>query len=197
MIDDARAPTRRQVERRNRILETAATLAGEGGYDAVQMRTLAERSGVALATIYKYFDSKDQIILEAIGGAAGHLVDRLAAVPAAGSTPADQVVDVFRRTHRWIEERPNLVAASLQAMHLADDAPRSTAAIVTDHLAALYVPALQTIDPERLDRILRTIRYAWRTLMRDWVQGLITMEELNREVSDMVHLLLDPAHDDA
>ena len=70
-------------------------------------------------------------------------------------------------------------------------------ALVTDRLSDVYVPALQKIDPERLDRIMRTLRYAWRTLMRDWVRDLISIDDINREVDDMVHLLLDPLDDGA
>jgi len=192
-----RPPTRRQVERRSRILATAAELAAEGGYDAVQMRTLAERSGVALATIYKYFDSKDQVLIQMIGVSAAELVERLGGVAAAGSTPADQVVDVFRRAHRWMDERPKLVAAAIQALNVAAAQPAAAGAVVTERLVDVYVPALQDVDPERLDRIVRTLRYTWRTLMRDWVRDLITIDDVNREITDIVHLLLDPAADGA
>jgi AcrR family transcriptional regulator len=192
-----RPPTKRQVERRNRILATAAELAAQGGYEAVQMRTLAERSGVALGTIYKYFDSKDQVLVRVVGASTRELVDRLGSVAAAGSTPADQVVDVFRRAHRWMNERPKLVAASLQALNATAELTPATGAIVTERLADVYVPALQKIEPERLDRIVRTLHYAWRTLMRDWVRGLITIDEVNSEIADIVHLLLDPLDDGA
>jgi AcrR family transcriptional regulator len=196
MGEGRRPPTRRQVERRARVVATATQLATEGGYDAVQMRTLSERSGVALATIYKYFDSKDQVLIQVIGVSIAELVDRLGSVAAAGSTPADQVVDVFRRTHRWMEERPKLVAAAVTALNVARALPPTAATRVTDRLVDVYVPALQKIDPERLDRIVRTLRYTWRTLMRDWVRDLVTMDDVNREITDIVHLLLDPVDGD-
>jgi AcrR family transcriptional regulator len=189
--------TRRQVERRDRVLITAAELATEGGYDALQMRTLADRSGVALATIYKYFDSKDQVLIQVIRASTVELIDRLGGVAPAGSTPADQVVDVFRRAHRWMDERPRLVAAAIQALNVASELPPAAGALVTDKLSEVYVPALQKIDPERLDRIVRTLRYSWRTLMRDWVRDLISIDDVNREMADIVHLLLDIDDDGA
>jgi hypothetical protein len=96
-----------------------------------------------------------------------------------------------------MDERPKLVAASLQALNTAVETTSATGAIVTDRLADVYVPALQKIEPERLDRIVRTLHYAWRTLMRDWVRAVITIDDVNREIADIVHLLLDPLDDGA
>ncbi|BFO21068.1 hypothetical protein SHKM778_74560 [Streptomyces sp. KM77-8] len=47
--------TERQEARRRRILRASAQLAGRGGFDAVQMREVAESSQVALGTLYRYF----------------------------------------------------------------------------------------------------------------------------------------------
>ena len=52
-----------QKDRRRRVIKAAMEMADEGGYEAVHMRQVAERSGVALGTIYRYFNSKDQLLL--------------------------------------------------------------------------------------------------------------------------------------
>jgi TetR/AcrR family transcriptional regulator, cholesterol catabolism regulator len=51
--------TSRQLIRRARIIEAVIDLIADVGADAVQMRDVAQRSGVALATVYRYFSSKD------------------------------------------------------------------------------------------------------------------------------------------
>lgn len=56
-----------QRARQERILAVAVELAGEGGYDAVQMREVAERAGVALGTLYRYFPSKKHLLVAAMG----------------------------------------------------------------------------------------------------------------------------------
>ena len=43
-----------QRDRRKRILDATLALASKGGYDAVQMRTVAERADVALGTLYGF-----------------------------------------------------------------------------------------------------------------------------------------------
>src|SRR6478735_1315478 len=41
-----------QRERRKRILDATLAIASKGGYEAVQMRAVAERADVALGTLY-------------------------------------------------------------------------------------------------------------------------------------------------
>ena len=62
MTVSAETLTPNQAARRDRVLEAAMDLAGEGGYDAVQMRDVAARAQVALGTIYRYFSSKDHLL---------------------------------------------------------------------------------------------------------------------------------------
>ena len=46
-----------QRERRKRILDATLAIASKGGYEAVQMRAVAERADVAVGTLYRYFPS--------------------------------------------------------------------------------------------------------------------------------------------
>jgi len=44
------------------ILDAAAELAEQGGYDKVRLRDVAKRANVALATLYKRFPSKETLL---------------------------------------------------------------------------------------------------------------------------------------
>ena len=55
-----------QRERRRRILDATVALASKGGFDAVQMRAVAERADVALGTLYRYFPSKIHLLVSAL-----------------------------------------------------------------------------------------------------------------------------------
>ena len=44
------------------MLKAASELLAEGGIDALSTRSLAERTGIPVATIYRYFDNRDAII---------------------------------------------------------------------------------------------------------------------------------------
>ena len=58
--------TERQLQRRANILAAARDLIAERGYDGVTMRALAERSGVALKTLYSQFTDKDTLLRSAV-----------------------------------------------------------------------------------------------------------------------------------
>src|SRR5664279_391247 len=55
-----------QRDRRRRILDATVSLASKGGFDAVQMRAVAELADVALGTLYRYFPSKIHLLVSAL-----------------------------------------------------------------------------------------------------------------------------------
>lgn len=53
---------RRSRERVELLVKTATELLAEGGVDALTTRSLAERSGIPVGTIYRYFANREEII---------------------------------------------------------------------------------------------------------------------------------------
>ena len=53
---------RRSRERVEQMLRAAAELLAEGGVEALTTRSLAERTGIPVATIYRYFANRNAII---------------------------------------------------------------------------------------------------------------------------------------
>ncbi|QIB44242.1 TetR/AcrR family transcriptional regulator [Streptomyces aureoverticillatus] len=81
---------------RERILSTATTLFSEYGIRGVGIDRIIAESGVAKATLYTHFKSKDALALAFLAGVdvawRGMLTD---AAAAAGDDPADQLVGLF------------------------------------------------------------------------------------------------------
>src|SRR3954464_2450318 len=84
---DAELGSAAQRERRKRILDATLALASKGGYDAVQMRTVAERADVALGTLYRYFPSKIHLLVSALTLELEGVRERTARVPGPGESP--------------------------------------------------------------------------------------------------------------
>ena len=48
---------------RDTLLSLARSIADTDGIDAVNIRTIAQRAGIATGTMYNYFSNKDEILL--------------------------------------------------------------------------------------------------------------------------------------
>ena len=48
---------------RETLLDLARSIADSDGIEAVNIRTIAQRAGIAIGTMYNYFSSKEQILL--------------------------------------------------------------------------------------------------------------------------------------
>ena len=84
-----------QRERRKRILDATLALASKGGYDAVQMRTVAERADVALGTLYRYFPSKIHLLVSGLAREFERPQEKLNRSPLPGDTPYDRMLYVL------------------------------------------------------------------------------------------------------
>ena len=60
------AMTSRQLVRRAQLIEAVIDLVREVGPGVIQMRDVAERSGIALGTVYRYFSSKEHLLAVAL-----------------------------------------------------------------------------------------------------------------------------------
>jgi TetR/AcrR family transcriptional regulator, cholesterol catabolism regulator len=103
---------------RARWLEAVAVareLAASGGYDALTMQEVADRVGVARATIYRYFLSKDHLLAELSALWIQELSAQIAADPPPGRTAAARVRAVLDRVVDAAEAQPLLTEAVVRA----------------------------------------------------------------------------------
>ncbi|MEW9556112.1 TetR family transcriptional regulator [Nonomuraea sp. NPDC050783] len=112
--------TRSQHQRRKRIVQAAAALASRGGVEAMQMRTVAERAGVALGTLYRYFPSKMDLVVAVVGEEIDLLESSIERRPPGAATPASRAVDVLMRATRGLMREPELADALIRSLILAE-----------------------------------------------------------------------------
>src|SRR6476619_3533625 len=94
---DAELGSSAQRDRRKRILDATLALASKGGYDAVQMRAVAERADVALGTLYRYFPSKIHLLVSALARELERVRERTERIPVPGSTPYERLMFILDR----------------------------------------------------------------------------------------------------
>jgi AcrR family transcriptional regulator len=100
---------------RQRILDAAAEIAGERGYEGTSINLVSERSGLPASSIYWHFKDKDQLIAAVIDRSFAQWSDALGRPVAAPDGATDE--DVFRaglqRTGRALSEFPDFLRLGL------------------------------------------------------------------------------------
>lgn len=182
--------TPKALVRRQRIVEAAIELGTEGGYEAVHMRVVAERAGVALATVYRYFESKDHLLSAAVSEWTAQLQSRLTRSPARGDTPVDQLVDVLRRASRGLERRPRFAAALIRALASPDPGVAVAAADVRHQISAISTPILGHLPPEDVEAIVGVIGHVWNSSIMNWANGRAPISSIGDELERAARQLL-------
>lgn len=65
-MSNAKSLTPRQEDRRQRILATARQMVADYGYEGMVMSQVAERAEVSPTTLYNLYNTKDELLLEAL-----------------------------------------------------------------------------------------------------------------------------------
>ncbi len=67
----------RMMQNRQSILQSARDLIAIGGFKEAQVQAIAEKSGVSSGLVYRYFENKNQILIEVLSNAITHEIDIL------------------------------------------------------------------------------------------------------------------------
>ncbi len=186
---------RGQRERRERILEAAVALASHGGYDAVQMRAVADDADVALGTLYRYFPSKVHLLVCALGREIEAADRATRGVPPAGADAAERMTALLRTTTARMQEDPQLTEALTRAFVFADASTReeirSVSRLLVTMLARAVHPPEDPGEPTT-DELAAAgvIRDVWLAALVGWVTGRTTAAEVRRSLDTAVRLLL-------
>lgn len=172
------AVRRRPANRRQQIVEAAAILFADKGFEFVSVGDIAEEVGVGPSALYRHFAGKDDLL----GAAVDHALDRFAEALAdtGGRRPAVEAVARFALDHRsaavlWDREARNLPpdAFAARANRLAElratfvdavgDAGRATHRIAARMaLAILLSPAFHhgVLPPAKFRSVLADTAFA-------------------------------------
>ncbi|WP_320774893.1 TetR family transcriptional regulator [Streptomyces sp. CRN 30] len=194
----AAAPlTERQEARRRRILEASTELASRGGFDAVQMREVAELSQVALGTLYRYFPSKIHLLVATMGDQLERMHGTLRKRPPTGGTPAQRVAETLMRAFRALQRDPLLADAMVRALIFADRGASAEVDLVYRRTTAIVLDAMGGPDPTPGQlAAVRVVEHTWHSALITWLSGRASIDQVRADVETACRLIDPvPAHD--
>jgi AcrR family transcriptional regulator len=183
--------TRAQQERYDRVVDAATEALSAGGQDAVQMKDLAQRAGVSLATLYRYFPSKEYVLL-AVSLARYQTAARkvFAEVPQ-GTTVRERVTSHLMREFRTQQREQRLTAALTQAL---TGTTRTYSELIEAvehlHLRILrHVAAAGGPVSEQQQKVLAVVLDIFSGATRRWLAGTYSAAEAKFHIETGCELL--------
>jgi len=194
------AMTSRQLVRRAQLIEAVIDLVREVGPGVIQMRDVAERSGIALGTVYRYFSSKEHLLAVALCDWQERLTRRVLLPRAGEESEADEelterVLSYVRKEIRGFARNPRIAELMVQVHVSSDPFAREALARMSAMDNQVFEKLLEGVPPERAE----TIKYALGAVLMNslvyWVTGGTTVTEMTHKIESVTRLVLEHATD--
>jgi AcrR family transcriptional regulator len=180
-----------QRDRRKRILDATLALASKGGYEAVQMRTVAEQANVALGTLYRYFPSKIHLLVSGLAREFERTQEKLDRTPIPGDTPYERMLFVLGRITRFMQRDPLLTEAMTRAFMFADPSAADEVNTVARLIEHTLTRAMHEGDPTPDEvAIARIISDVWLSNLVAWVTRRASANDVSSRLELAARLLL-------
>jgi AcrR family transcriptional regulator len=180
---------RRSSEARaNEIIDVVVGLLDSEGYESVQVRTVAAKARVSLATIYELFGTRDDLIVTAVRRWMDANAYEQLKPSKPGESPYQTLVGVLHTVFEPWEKHPEM----LRAYHYARASPGGDGLVM--HGLGIVMPiaetALKGADPGFLDDLRLIFGHVVRAVIARFADGEIAITEvlpiLERTLSRLV-----------
>jgi AcrR family transcriptional regulator len=191
VLTDEELGSAAQRDRRRRILDATIALASKGGFEAVQMRAVAERADVALGTLYRYFPSKIHLLVSGLARELERGLERFERASIPGDTPYERMLFILGRITRAMQRDPHLTEAMTRAFMFADATAATEVDTVGKLMDRMLTRAMRPGEPTAEDRaIARVIADVWLATLVAWVTRRASATDVAERLELTVRLLL-------
>jgi len=179
-----------QRERRKRILDATLAIASKGGFEAVQMRAVADRADVAVGTLYRYFPSKVHLLVSALGREFER-IDAKTDRTTVGGTPYHRLNFMVSKLNRAMQRNPLLTEAMTRAYVFADASAAGEVDHVEKIIDSMFARAMSDGEPnEDQYHIARVISDVWLSNLLAWLTRRASASDVSKRLDLAVRLLI-------
>jgi AcrR family transcriptional regulator len=189
--DPARLSAHRR-RRRQRIIQAAIELLEERDYGTVQMRDVAQRSDVALGTVYRYFSSKDHLYAAALAEWGAGVVPHLGPGRVQPDTDAERLRRVLRRVVDSHQRWPQIMRAEMILERSSDPNSKVLLQQFSQRYDSAIVLTLRNMSPTNAEAVAYVVQCVLYRALRAWAVGRCTIADVEHHVEQAVELIFSP-----
>jgi AcrR family transcriptional regulator len=173
----------RQAETVERVVAAAQEELREVGFDAMTVRTVANRAGVAPATAYTYFSSKNHLVAEIFW----RRLNERARLEETLSSPVSRVVGVFDDLADFLAGEKALAAATTSALLGTEPDVRQLRLMIGNEITGRIVQALgESAKPDVVD----ALTLAWSGAMLQAGMGHAEYADMGERLASVTRLVM-------
>jgi AcrR family transcriptional regulator len=180
-----------QRDRYARILQAATAALEKGGADGLQMKDLPQLADVSLATLYRYFPSKEHLLLAIAFDRYERALRRVTEAPPHGGTVRERVTSYLLREF-GAEQRNQQLTSALH--HALTDTSRGHSAAL-ERIAHLHEQILRIVAEadgplsDGQQRVLPLVRGVFGEATRRWMTGMSSAADARFQIRTGCRLL--------
>jgi AcrR family transcriptional regulator len=178
---------------RERILSTAYDLFTRRGVRAVGTDEVIERAGVAKATLYRHFQTKDDLVLAVLQRREQLWTRGLVEAESQrrGNTPEEQLLAIFDVFHDWFQQRENFEGCSFinVLLEMGADHPAGQASVShLDNIRGIVRQRAEAAGLVDIDDFARS----WHILMKGSIVAAAEGDlDAARRAQNMARVLIE------
>ena len=155
------------------------------------MRAVADRAGVALGTLYRYFPSKIHLLVSGLAREFERNQEKLDRVAIPGDTPYERMLFVLGRVTRAMQREPMLTEAMTRAFMFADPSAAAEVNTVARLMERMFTRAMHEGEPTADEiAIARVIGDVWLSSLVAWVTRRASADDVSNQLELAARLLL-------
>ncbi|MGP0031723.1 MAG: TetR family transcriptional regulator [Acidimicrobiales bacterium] len=155
------------------IRNLVVALTAERGFDGWRIRDIEAATGVSSRTLYKYFPSKEYLLLSSLVAQVGSLEEFLPERRPRGRTPSTRVLKVIRALTDVQMQVPNLSRAMIRALTCGQEAVAPVLLGFHDLFRDALAAALSNGVPTESDRdVAEVLEQVWFASIVAWASNI-------------------------
>ena len=186
----ARPLSRSQTIRRQRIIDVALSMLDTSSFDQLQMRDISQAADLALATVYRYFPSKELLLARVFEEWCEGYWTRLARA-ADGRANVDRLIDLAARSVDAYVSHPNILTMISELQLSKDPLVAAVMEDIRERAQRFFLAALHGLDAADASGIVDVVFAVMGAKLAQWVRGAIAMDEVPRAMETAIRLLLE------